>query len=64
MMLEAPRFGWTTHFKDLTLPVLNLLRMKRKTTKASKTAIKLKDLKPKKNARGGARANTIGGTRA
>ena len=38
--------------------------MKKKTSKAPKTAIKLKDLKPKKNAKGGryASGNTIGGT--
>ena len=36
--------------------------MKKKTTKAPKTAVKLKDLKPKKNAKGGRFGNTIGGT--
>ncbi|MEA3212118.1 MAG: hypothetical protein QOE70_5175 [Chthoniobacter sp.] len=42
-------------------------RMKKKTSKAPQTAVKLKDLKPKKSAKGGrssAPGNTIGGTTA
>lgn len=41
--------------------------MKKKTSKAPQTAVKLKDLKPKKSAKGGrssAPGNTIGGTTA
>jgi hypothetical protein len=36
--------------------------MKNKSSKAQKPAVKLKDMKPKKNAKGGARSMTIGGT--
>jgi hypothetical protein len=36
--------------------------MKKKTSKAPKTAVKLKDLKPKKNAKGGRPRNTVGNT--
>jgi hypothetical protein len=37
-------------------------RMKKKTSKTPKTAVKLKDLKPKKNAKGGRPRNTVGNT--
>jgi hypothetical protein len=35
--------------------------MKKKTSKAQKTQVKVKDLKPKKSPKGGQKANTIGG---
>jgi len=41
-------------------------RMKKQTSKPAKSSVKLKDLKPKKNAKGGkagSRNNTVGGSR-
>ena len=41
-------------------------RMKKQTGKPAKSSVKLKDLKPKKNAKGGkagSRNNTVGGSR-
>jgi hypothetical protein len=35
--------------------------MKTKAGKTTKTQVKVKDIKPRKNAKGGRRANTVGG---
>ena len=37
--------------------------MPTKAKKAKKSQVKVKDLKPRKNAKGGMRGNTIGGAR-